>query len=216
MNRYTAMPYHVLFPMATSIAGALLLKLDGYQWVIIGLAVCLFSFLTWAWIIYVGITRERIEYWDTITHAVNQLNKTNNPEVWRAMGFTVPPDKVRVVIDKTTAVEKKAGVKRISNREIPISSAKLYTFASGVLGGKSLSYGTWGGKNKLFTDTKYRDFHKYMRAEKWIERSDPEEGRQGYVLTSLGEEVFKSLVDNTHHIAPTTTPSQNSLTVITG
>jgi len=214
MNRYTAMPHHVLFPMATSIAGALLLKLDGYQWVIIGLAVCLFSFFTWAWIIYVGITRERIEYWDTITHAVNQLNKTNNPEVWQALGFTIPKDKAEVVIHKETKEEEKIGIKKVSNRTLPISSAKLYTFASAVLNGKSLSYSTWGGKNKLFTDIKYREFHKYLRAQKWIERSNPEHGRQGYQLTETGRLVFEEIVGGVvHHKAPGATTSllDNSL-----
>lgn len=76
--------------------------------------------------------------------------------------------------------------------EVPVSKAKLKTWAQGVTGGRSLALGSWTGSKGPFSRSEYDALMDAMDKARVVAWNNPDEPRSGRTLTKLGKQALKA------------------------
>lgn len=128
-------------------------------------------------IITVGILWDKmIEYWSTLDSFAVTMIRSNNPDLWQALGFKVPPNQVMI-----TEVNNNDGFPQYKMNRIPVSPAVMQSIADKVfLSGKTDFIET------NFNIPNYRKVKKHLKDNGYIAPANKKNVRLGYTFTKKG------------------------------
>lgn len=176
--RWTAKPHQLIWSLLFMAVGTVTFTRD--NWVIFGVA----SFILGAGlgiIIVLGMLWDKmIEYWDTLDSFANTMIKSNNPDLWQALGFKNPPS--QIMITERKEADRESGF-QMKFKQIPVSPATMQSVADKVL---------MTGKTE-FTEEDYsslvknfRKVRKYMKDNGYIAPKNKRNVHLGYTFTKKG------------------------------
>ena len=166
-----------------------------------------------AWTLVAGFVEQHTAYWDRIAEDVRILDRTNNPEVWAAMGFEIPsraePKWLPAGSDPTP------GELHQSLFQPNVTGPRLTQFVDGILQGKSLAETDWSPRKsgKLFSSVEYRALKAELRKHKLIRAVSASNNLLGDCLTKKGRtELFEYASPGVqdlleHSYAPASSPA---------
>jgi hypothetical protein len=184
MERYNAKPIHLYtYAIPLLLAGSIVFALD---WVWLGITLFGFGILMGLWVVLAGLTEQYTSYCDSRTELVRILEKTNNPEVWAALGLE-PPSRVE---PKWLPTEPDAppGELHQSLFHPNVTGPRFTQFVDGILQGKSLAETEWSPRKsgKLFSSAEYRALKGELRKHKLIRAVSASNALLGDCLTKKG------------------------------
>lgn len=117
-----------------------------------------------------------ITYWMTINEHVILMTKNNNPDLWVALGYSAPLQKVEVI-------EKSEDGNHWKLKEIPISPGQMNLVANKLLGSGSLDF-----KEEDYGSLipNFRKFRKDWIASGKLVQKNKKNPRNGYCLSRKG------------------------------
>jgi len=125
---YKAHPLHVVFSLFIMAVGTATFVRDG--WAVFGtVAFIIGAGLGFSIVIGIGWDKS-IEYWSTLESFANVMIKSNNPDLWMALGFKAPPSKIMIEERKT---DDKGNFTGFRYNPIPVSPAIMQSIADKVL-----------------------------------------------------------------------------------
>lgn len=187
MDHYTPHPAHQFIPFGMLlIAAVIATAFPSWITALVFIAVFISAVVTCVWIAIAGKVREETDYWERIGWDIQELRRSD-PEIWQALGFMNPPERVKVDVNVTGEPEE-SPYYALNSFTLNISPAKMETFANAIItGAKTLSEGDWAGDGKLFGSKEFRKFkHELLRGGFTIQ-NNLKDSRQGFSLTKKGE-----------------------------
>lgn len=178
---YKAKPSHILLSVLIMGSGATSLFYSG--WIIFGILTILLGFLLGLSIIICMNWEKVITYWETINEHITLMERSKNPDLWPALGYTHVPDKVQVIENE----DKGQGFITTRIKELSLSPAKMNQVANKVL----------GTGNTEFTEELYgalipnfRKFRKEWIKEGKLVPKNKKNVKNGYVLSRKGLQIM--------------------------
>ena len=184
MERYNAKPIDIYrYALPLLVTGSLLFSME-WNW--LGVTLFLFGIGLGAWTLIAGIVDQHTSYWDRVAEDVRSLDKTQNPEVWAAMGFEIPtraePKWLPAGSDPTP------GELHQELFQPNVTGARFSHYVDAILQGKSLAETEWSPRKagKLFSSTEYRLLKLELRKHKLIRVVSNSNPLLGDCLTKKG------------------------------
>lgn len=175
---YKARPAHIfvsIFIMSVGFTSML------YQSGVIfwfGLCVFILGFLLGLSILFVMNWSKVIEYWTVLNEHVTLMNKSN-PDIWVALGYSKPVQKVEIVEKEDLG----QGSFSWKINQLPISPSKMNQVANKVLGSGKLEF-TEEEYGRLIPN--FRQFRKDWIAQGKLVQKNKKNKKLGYVLSRKG------------------------------
>lgn len=180
-TRYNAKPTHLIYPLLIMAMGTRTLFYDGWAW--FGVTSFLLGFLLGLSIIICMNWDRVIEYWDTINEHIKLMTKSNNPDLWYALGYKQVPQTIEVIEKQ----DKGGGSFTWKMSQQKISPSKMNEVANKVLGTGSLEF-TEEKYGKLIPN--FRQFRKDWIADGKLVQKNKKNPKLGYVLSKKGLQVI--------------------------
>src|SRR3990172_271346 len=177
--RYTAKPWHIVYPMLMLAVGSVTF---GYGWFFFGLVMSMLGIALGISITFAISWDKSIEYWSMLNEFARTMIKSNNPDLWEAMGFKHPPH--QIMITETKQADNESGFSMKFHR-LPISPAVMQSVADKVLmsgRGEFPAENSHLGKNI----PNYRKVKKYLKENRYIIPTNPKNERLGYSFNRKG------------------------------
>ena len=198
---YRSRPIHVYtLCLPLLLLGATGMGLGGKFW-LVGLIVFLLGILTGTWIVGKGWLQAHSEWMEEkaysgriIMQTMQQLQRIKDPNVWEAMGYTLPtPETVQI----EEPVTKDNPYRQTSFPTPPATTPQMKLLSNDVLRGGSMSENRWQGKGRTFPGKKFTRLMEWMehpnrRYARFINPSFPKQGR---TLTKRGVEFLLFYAD---------------------
>ena len=180
LGEYRARPSHLFVSLLIMAMGIRTYFIDGWGW--FGSLSFILGFLLGLSIIFVMSWSKVIEYWTILNEHVVLMNKSN-PDIWVALGYSKPAQRVEVIEREETG----QGLfnTRISN--LNISPMKMNQIANKVLGTGKLEF-TEEEYGKLIPN--FRQFRKDWIAQGKLVQKNKKNKKLGYVLSRKGLQVM--------------------------
>lgn len=134
--------------------------------------------------IIVAIHWEKVtRYWETLDNFANTMIRSNNPDLWMALGFKVPPQQVRII--ETIPESKEHGWKqKIHN--LPVSPATMQLIADKVL----LSGNTDFTSASFSHIPNFRNIQRQLKKEGLLAQKNKKNARIGYGFNKKGMDTL--------------------------
>lgn len=176
-NSYHAKPHHLIWSLLFMAVGVVTFTYD--DWHLFG--VCSFILGSGLGVIIVlGMLWDKVtEYWSTLDSFANTMMKSNNPDLWMALGFKVPPS--QVMITETKEADNDGGYSMKIHR-IPVSPAVMQSIADKVL----LSGNTDFIETNFSNIPNIRKVRNHLKAEGLLSPKNKKNVRLGYTFNRKG------------------------------
>lgn len=184
--RYTPKPQHLLWSFFYMFAGGYIIVYYERLWIlgiftfIMGVGAGLVILLAMGW-------EKATEYWSTLDSFANTMIKSNNPDLWQALGFKVPPQQVQITERKT---DDKGNFTGFSFKQLPVSPAVMQSIADKVL----LSGNTDFIETNFRNVPNYRKVQKELKKEGYILQKNKNNPRLGYTFSRKGIDTLYQYV----------------------
>jgi len=184
MDKYTPRPAHQLIPaIIILIAGMVLGAFDTWQAGVAFVATVIIAIATGLWIAIAGTLEKYTEYWDSVGEDIRRLQKAN-PNTWHALGFTNPPESVKVQVN-VTGEQGESLDYAVKNFSIPVTPAEMATIADSILtGAKTFAESDW--KDTEIGQTKIRLVKQEMLRMGFLVANNAKNPRLGFTITQKG------------------------------
>lgn len=189
MDSYSPRPWHLVLPVLLLGLGAWCFKFESWYIIAVGIMLWLVAWVIIAWIVYADICERRVQYWDSVSRAIDSANHSDLDKL-ASLGFTQNEIQNRVSVDLN---DKRDGLNTTKYFDLPVSSVKLVPVARAVLDGQPFSERRWTGANGLLSTDEFRRLRGVMREHGLIEVVNDKDPRQGYKLTDAGRELFVNI-----------------------
>lgn len=175
LDKYVAHPIHLLWSLLIMAIGVITFTENGYFGAasfilggILGISIC----VSIAW-------EKSIEYWNTVTEFANVMMKSNNPDLWQALGFKAPPQQVIVKEVKEASTDNGWQMKI---HRLPVSPATMQLVADTVLHS--------GNTDFIESDFAHipniRKIRNHLKAEGLLSPKNKKNVRLGYTFNRKG------------------------------
>lgn len=178
---YKAKPYHVAWALFVMAIGTVTFVYDG--WAVFGIATFIIGALLGIAIVFSVAWEKRTEYWETVTSFAQVMIKSNNPDLWQALGFKNPPQ--QVTIQEVKQADNESGY-QVKFHKVPVSPSVMQLIADTVL---------HSGKND-FIESDYghipniRKVRDKLKEQGLISPRNKKNVRLGYTFNKKGLEVL--------------------------
>lgn len=183
MSDYKSRPWHFIVPVAFFAAGAKLYFTMEEVYMYIGISFVFASFGSYTTILVNSILPHYTKYWEEVNRFTETISKTNNPDVWRALGYEPP---VRAFVTTKEADGDQKFFPHYERKEFPVSDDVLSLMANGFIDGVPFSEGEWVGKRKVISSGKFRKLQDMFRESGYIQLNNKNNSRMGYAFTKKG------------------------------
>lgn len=175
--RYTPKHQDLVYSVLMMALGTMTFVRDGWHY---------FGMITFALgaslglVIIIGIAWDKaIEYWSTLDQFANTMMKSNNPDLWMALGFKAPPN--QVTIQEVKQADHESGFS-MKFHKLPVSPAIMQSIADKVLLSGNTDFIETGYKN-IPNIRKVRD---KLKAEGLLSPKNNKNVRLGYTFNRKG------------------------------
>lgn len=187
--KYTAQPWHFIFPLVLFCIGVKLLSYGNEVLSEMSIGFYVVSFSSYLMIVTNGTVSVYIEYWREINHFSETMLKHRNPDLWKALGFNPPEQKVVI---ETHDYSNGDNYVQYEKNVFPVTPEVMKIMAEGILlEGKTFSEGEWVVKNRLVSSSKFRQLQKLFSDSKYIHPNNISNLRMGYSFTKKGVDALR-------------------------
>lgn len=179
--RYTPKPSHLIWSVFYMAVG--IVSFVNYDWYIFGVMTFILGLGLGAVIILGMLWDKSIEYWSTLESFANTMIRSNNPDLWMALGFKNPPSQITIEERKTDDKGNFAGFRY---NPIPVSPATMQLIADTVL---------HTGKTEFTEDDfshvpNIRKVRNHLKEKGYIVPKNSKNVRLGYTWNKKGLDVL--------------------------
>jgi hypothetical protein len=180
-GEYYAKPIHLFYSVLFMATGTISFFYDG--WVIFGVSVFTLALLLGLSIVFCMNWQKIIDYWTVINEHVILMNKSTNPDLWYALGYNKPPNKIQVIEQEDNG----QGFTTTHITDVLVSPAKMNQVANKVLGSGKLDF-TEEVYGSLIPN--FRQFRKDWISKGRLVQKNKKNKKSGYVLSRKGLQVM--------------------------
>lgn len=184
MFPYRPTLWHQIFPILAILFSAVMTGLFPITPMFIAFGAIVFiCIIVSVWIAVSDVLERYTNYWENVGRDIDKLQKSP-PELWGALGFTVPPQTVRLQ-SNVTGEPGQSSDYTMKIFTLNLSPEKMQLIADGLLtGAKSLAESDWA--ETAVGSSKMREVkHEMLRAD-LIQLRNPKNKLSGFTLTRKG------------------------------